>query len=202
MSAKPFRLGLTGSIGMGKSTTAAFFAEAGVPAWDADAAVHRLYASGGDCAAALADLVPQAIRDGAVDREALRDAIARDPDLLPRIEARVHPLVAADRARFLAEHGAADLLVFDIPLLYETGAEAGLDAVLVATAPPEVQRARVLTRPGMTEAALATILARQMPDAEKRERADFVLDTSLGLEAARAEVLSLIAAIRRNRPNA
>jgi dephospho-CoA kinase len=202
MSARPFRLGLTGSIGMGKSTTAGFFAEAGVAVWDADAAVHRLYASGGDGAAALEGLSPQAIRDGAIDRNALRDAIARDPDLLPRIEARIHPLVAADRARFLAEHDAADLLLFDIPLLFETGAEAGLDAVLVVTAAPDVQRARVLARPGMSEAALAAILARQMPDEEKRKGADFVLDTGLGLEAARAEVLSLIATIRRNRKHA
>ncbi len=202
MSAPSFRLGLTGSIGMGKSTTAGFFAEAGVPVWDADAAVHRLYAPGGDGVVALKDLAPQAIRDGGVDRDALRHAIARDPGLLPRVEARIHPLVAADRARFLAEHADADLVLLDIPLLFETGAEGGLDAVLVVTAPPEVQRVRVLARPGMDEAALSAILARQMPDAEKRARADFVLDTGEGLEAARARVLSLIATIRRDRRHA
>lgn len=193
---RPYRLGLTGSIGMGKSTTAAIFAAAGVPVWDADAAVHRLYAPGGAGGAAVAALVPGAVAGGAVDRDVLRAAIAADPGLLPRLEARVHPLVAADRAAFVAAHGTADLLLLDIPLLYETGAEAGLDGVLVVTAPPEVQRARVLARPGMTEAALAAILARQMPDAEKRARADFLLDTSRGPEAARAEVRSLIDRLR------
>ncbi|HMQ92068.1 MAG TPA: dephospho-CoA kinase [Amaricoccus sp.] len=202
MSQGPFRLGLTGSIGMGKSTTAGFFAEAGVPVWDADAAVHRLYAPGGGGGAALADLAPQAIREGAVDRDALREAIARDPALLPAVEARIHPLVAADRARFLAAHADAELVLLDIPLLYETGAEAGLDAVLVVTAPRAVQRERVLARPGMDEAALAAILARQLPDAEKRARADFILDTSEGLEAARDRVLSLIAEIREERRHA
>ena len=202
MSEGPFRLGLTGSIGMGKSTTAGFFAAAGVPVWDADAAVHRLYSPGGGGGAALADLAPQAIRAGAVDRDALREAIARDSALLPQVEARIHPLVAADRARFLAAHAGADLVLLDIPLLYETGAEAGLDAVLVVTAPREVQRERVLARPGMDEAALAAILARQLPDAEKRARADFILDTSEGLEAARDRVLSLIAEIREERRHA
>ena len=202
MSARPFRLGLTGSIGMGKSTTAGFFAESGVPVWDADAAVRRLYAPGGGGAAALEDVAPQAIRDGGLDRAALRHAIARDPDLLSRVEARIHPLVAADRARFLEDHTDADLVLLDIPLLFETGAEDGLDAVLVVTAPPEVQRARVLARPGMEEAALAAILARQMPDSEKRARADFLLDTGEGLEAARGRVLSLIATIRRDRRHA
>ena len=202
MSEGPFRLGLTGSIGMGKSTTAGFFAAAGVPVWDADAAVHRLYSPGGGGGAALKEIAPQAIRAGAVDRDALREAIARDSALLPPVEARIHPLVAADRARFLAAHAGADLVLLDIPLLYETGAEAGLDAVLVVTAPREVQRERVLARPGMDEAALAAILARQLPDAEKRARADFILDTSEGLEAARDRVLSLIAEIREERRHA
>ena len=202
MTAGPFRLGLTGSIGMGKSTPASFFAAAGVPVWDADAAVHRLYAPDGGGADALRDVAPQAIRDGAVDREALRDAIAHDPGLLPGVEARIHPLVAADRARFLAAQADADLVLLDIPLLYETGAETGLDAVLVVTAAPEVQRARVLARSGMDETTLATILARQLPDAEKRARADFILDTGEGLEVARNRVLSLIAKIRRERRHA
>lgn len=191
-SGRPFLLGLTGSIGMGKSTTAAMFAAAGTPVWDADAAVHRLYAAGGAGAAALADLAPGAVAGGAVDRDRLRAAVLGDPGLLARIEARVHPLVAADRAAFVARHAEAPLIVLDIPLLFETGAEAGVDAVLVVTAPAEVQRARVLARPGMTEAAFQGILARQTPDAEKRARADFVLDTQQGIDAARAFVLDLV----------
>ena len=181
---------------MGKSTTAGFFADAGVPVWDADAAVHRIYAAGGAGAAALADLMPEAVADGAVDRDRLRAAILADPGLLSRIEARVHPLVAADRAAFLAANAGADVVLLDIPLLFETGGEAGVDAVLVVSAAPEVQRARVLARPGMTEAAFARILARQLPDAEKRARADFVIATDRGLEAARADVVALLNRIR------
>jgi dephospho-CoA kinase len=199
---RPFRLGLTGSVGMGKSTTAALFAEAGVPVWDADAAVHRLYAAGGAGAAAIAGLAPQAVAEGAVDRERLRDAIIADPGLLAQIEARVHPLVAADRAAFAAAEAGANVVVFDIPLLFETGAERGLDGVLVVTAPEAVQRARVLERPGMTPQAFAHILARQMPDAEKRARADFVIETHRGVEAARADVLALLARIRAGGPHA
>lgn len=193
---RPYLLGLTGSIGMGKSTTAGFFAEAGVPVWDADAAVHRLYGAGGAGTEAVVGLVPAAVRDGAVDRAVLRTAVAAEPALLRRLEAAVHPLVAADRAEFLARHAGAALLVLDIPLLYEGGSEAGLDGVLVVTAPAEVQRARVLARPGMDAAALAAILARQLPDAEKRARADFIIDTSHGADAARAEVLSLVARLQ------
>lgn len=189
---RPVLLGLTGSIGMGKSTTAAMFAAAGAPVWDADAAVHRLYAAGGPGAAALADLAPAAVAGGAVDRDGLRAAILADPALLSRVEARIHPLVAADRATFVARHAGARLVVLDIPLLFETGAEAALDAVLVVSAPAEVQRARVLARPGMTEAAFQGILARQIPDAEKRARADFVLDTGQGTDAARARVLDIV----------
>ena len=181
----PFRLGLTGSVGMGKSTTAGFFAEAGVPVWDADAAVHRLYAAGGAGAGALADLMPGLDPADAVDRDRLRAAVAADPSLLARIEARIHPLVAADRAAFLAAHAAADVVLLDVPLLFETGGERDMDAVLVVTAPSEVQRARVL--------------ARQMPDAEKRARADFVIATDKGLDAARADVLDVLAKIRKRR---
>ncbi|MBC7140990.1 MAG: dephospho-CoA kinase [Rhodobacteraceae bacterium] len=190
---RPFRLGLTGSIGMGKSTTAAMFADAGVPVWDADAAVHRLYAPGGGAVAAIAALFPDAAGPGGVDRDRLRARVTADPDALARLEAAVHPLVAADRAAFLAraEADGAALVVLDIPLLFETGAEAELDAVLVVSAPPEVQRQRVLARPGMTPEALARILARQMPDSEKRARADFVIETT-ALEPARAAVASLI----------
>lgn len=199
---RPYCLGLTGSVGMGKSTTAALFAEAGVPVWDADAAVHRLYAAGGDGVAAVAALVPDAVVAGSVDRDRLRAAVAVDPGLLARLEGRVHPLVAEDRARFVAAHPEADVLLFDIPLLYETGAEVWLDGVLVVTAPAAVQRRRVLERPGMGEAMLARVLARQMPDAEKRARADFVIATDKGVAAARAEVLALLARLREKKAHA
>jgi dephospho-CoA kinase len=193
---KPYRLGLTGSIGMGKSTTAGFFAEAGVPVWDADAAVHRIYAVGGPGAAALATLVPAAVGHGTVDRARLRQAVVADPELLARIEARIHPLVAADRRAFVAANADADIVLLDIPLLFETGGEDAVDGVLVVTAAPEVQRARVLARPGMTPEAFERIRTRQLPDAEKRARADFVIETDRGLEAARAGVLSLLRRIR------
>lgn len=192
-----FRLGLTGSIGMGKSTTAGFFATLGIPVWDADAAVHRLYAQGGAGAAAIAALCPSAVSGGAVDRAALADWIVRDPAALAQIETAIHPLVAADRTAFLAA-AAGDLVVLDIPLLFETGAEAGLDATLLVTAPPTLQRARVLARPGMTETRFRAILARQMPDAEKRARATHIIET-LGLDAARQAVLALITYIREGR---
>lgn len=193
---RPFRLGLTGSIGMGKSTTAAMFAAEGVPVWDADAAVHRLYGPGGAAVAPVAALCPAALKEGALDRSALRDWIAAEPGALKRLEAAVHPLVAADRAAFLdrAAAAGAPLVLLDIPLLFETGADREMEATLVVTAPPEVQRARVLARPGMTEAQLALILARQMPDAEKRARATHVIETT-DLDTARAAVRDLIAKI-------
>ncbi len=188
-------LGLTGSIGMGKSTTARLFAEEGAAVWDADAAVHRLYAPDGAGAAALAGIAPEAVGEGGVDRARLRAAILADPGLLARVEAAVHPLVAADRADFLrrARAGGAQLAVCDVPLLYETGAAGDFDAVAVVSAPPGVQRARVLARPGMTEAALDAILARQIPDADKRARADAVIETDRGIEHARAQVRALVA---------
>lgn len=190
---RPFRLGLTGSIGMGKSTTAAFFREAGVPVWDADAAVHGLYAPEGAALAPIARLCPAAVGPQGVDRARLRAAIAEEPALLPRIEAAVHPLVAADRAAFVARAAEAGvpLVVLDIPLLYETGAEQMLDAVLVVTAPASEQRRRVLARSGMTEANLEQILSRQMPDAEKRRRADHLIETRTP-EQTRAAVRALI----------
>jgi dephospho-CoA kinase len=188
------RLGLTGSIGMGKSTTAAMFAEEGVPVWDADAAVHRLYAAGGAAVAPLSRLYPAALKDGAVDRAALKDWIARDDQALGLIEAVVHPLVAEDRARFTRET-TADLAVFDIPLLFEGAAAAEFDATLLVTAPPEVQRSRVLARPGMTEAQFQRILARQMPDAQKRARATHVVET-LSPPQVRAYVTALIDHLR------
>ena len=191
---RPFLLGLTGSIGMGKSTTAQMFRDAGVPVWDADATVHVLYSAGGAAVAAIAAMFPDAVVDGAVDRARLKAQIAADKGALKRLEAVVHPLVAAHRAGFVAGAAAmgATLLVLDIPLLFETGADRQMDATLVVTAPPEVQRARVLERPGMTEAHLATILARQMPDAEKRARADHVIETR-DLPSARLAVQNLIA---------
>lgn len=186
-------LGLTGSIGMGKSTTAAMFREAGVPVFDADAAVHALYR--GAAVAPVEAAFPGVARDGAVDRELLRQRVLDDPSVLRRLEAIVHPLVQDERAAFLAEAEAAGepLTVLDIPLLYETGADALVDAVAVVTAPEPVQKARVLARPGMTEARLSAILRQQVPDAEKRARARFVIDTGAGLEAARARVAAVIA---------
>lgn len=193
---RPYRLGLTGSIGMGKSTTAAMFAGQGVPVWDADAVVHGLYAPGGAGVAVIGELVPEAIRRGGVDRDTLRAAVAADPGLLPLLEERVHPLVRDDREAFLRQNSGADILLFDIPLLFETCAETWLDGVAVVTAPAEVQRARVLERPGMSDPTLEQILARQIPDAEKRLRADFVIRTDLGLESAREAVQEVLAEIR------
>jgi dephospho-CoA kinase len=193
MTDYPVVLGLTGSIGMGKSTTAAMFADLGVPVWDADAAVHRLYAPDGAAVAAIGVAFPDAIGPNGVDRGTLRAQIAVDPDALRRIEAIVHPLVAADRVAFLAtaaEQGTA-LVVLDVPLLFEGGLDAACDATLVVSAPPEMQRARVLARPGMTEAHLDHILSRQMPDADKRARATHMIDTS-GMDAARAAVQDIV----------
>ncbi|MHC0052030.1 dephospho-CoA kinase [Actibacterium sp. D379-3] len=196
MTGRPFLLGLTGSIGMGKSTTAAMFATAGLPVWDADAAVHRLYAQGGAAVPLMAKLYPPAVIGGAVSRDALKRWIAQDPTALRRIEQLIHPLVAQDRADFIADHAGDDIVVLDIPLLFETGAQDQMDATLVVTAPPEVQRARVLARGTMTEAQFETILAKQVPDAEKRARADYVIET-LTLEGARAAVQFVIEDIRK-----
>jgi dephospho-CoA kinase len=192
MSGGPYILGLTGSIGMGKSTTAEFFRVAGVPVWDADASVHRLYDIGGAGVRAIEALIPAAIKDGAVDRSALRQAILDDQGLLKRIEEVVHPLVSADRQNFLDAHLDKPLVVCDIPLLFETGADAWLDGVLVVTADEAVQAQRVMDRKGMTREVFETILAKQTPDSEKRQRADYLIDTGLGLDHAQAEVLSLI----------
>ncbi|MBB5221581.1 dephospho-CoA kinase [Amaricoccus macauensis] len=199
---RPWRLGLTGSIGMGKSTTAGLFREEGVPVWDADASVHELYAKGGGAVAAIAGLAPDAVIDGEVRRERLRDAIAADPALLDRIEAAVHPLVAADRLGFLAGHQDEPVVVLDIPLLFEGGSADVVDEILVVSAPAEVQRARVLARPGMDIASFERILARQLPDAEKRARATYVIDTSRGVEAARADVAALLDRIRKEHRHA
>jgi len=194
-----FRLGLTGSIGMGKSTTARFFADHGLPVWDADAAVHRLYGPGGAAVPALSLAFPDAIGVNGVERDALNRHIATDPDALARLESIVHPLVAADRAEFL-QTASADIVVLDIPLLFEKGTQAEMDATLLVTAPPEVQRARVLSRPGMTEARFQMLLSRQMPDRQKRGLATHIIET-LSENSARACVVALIAHIR-NRPHA
>ncbi|MCA3739746.1 dephospho-CoA kinase [Phenylobacterium sp.] len=191
-------IGLTGSIGMGKSTTARMFREAGVPVYDADAAVADLYVPGGAAVEPLEAAFPGVTRDGAVDREALRIRVLGDDAAMTRLNAVVHSLLGRDRLEFhrKAEASGADVLVFDIPLLFETGGERNMDAVVVVTAPAEVQRARVLAREGMTPERLDAILARQTPDAQKRERADFIIDTGQGLEAARAEVARVLAAVR------
>lgn len=184
-------LGLTGSIGMGKSTTASFFREAGVPVWDADATVHRLYSPGQPAARAIAAEFPEAISsDGAVNRDILRSLIARDRNVMDRLNMIVHPLVADERSRFLRDNVNAPLVVLDIPLLFETGGDRYCDETLVVTAPSDIQRQRVLAR-GLTAAEFQAILDRQMPDTEKRKRATHVLET-LTFEETRKAVQSLI----------
>jgi len=198
---RPVILGLTGSIGMGKSATAAMFRARGVPVHDADAAVHALYAPGGAAARAIGDAFPGTLApDGAVDRTRLRERVLGHPEHLAALEALVHPLVRQAASDFLAAHAQAPVVVLDIPLLFETGGDGRCDAVLVVTAPAEVQRQRVLARPGMDADAFAAILAKQMPDVEKRARADFILDTSRGFAHAEAEVDAILAHVRGPRP--
>jgi dephospho-CoA kinase len=189
-------LGLTGSIGMGKTTTAALFRQAGVPVYDADAAVHALYAPGGAAVAPVEAAFPGVAVQGAIDRRLLSARITQDAEGLARLEAIVHPLVAAERAAFLEQAHDADVVVLDIPLLYETQAENLVQAVVVVTAPADVQRTRVLSRPDMTQAKFQALLARQMPDAEKRRRADFLIETDQGLEAAARRVGEILAIVR------
>lgn len=190
-----FRLGLTGSIGMGKSTTAQMFAEAGCALWDADAAVHRLYGKGGAAVGPMADAFPAAVSGGAVSRAALRDIISADPGALKRIEGIVHPLVAADRQAFI-EAATADIVVCDIPLLFETGGDTAMDAVAVVHVAEDIQEARVMERGTMTRDQFLTIKARQMPSAEKCARADFVIETDT-VDHARAQVHHVIEQIRK-----
>jgi len=188
-------LALTGSIGMGKSTVAAMFAAAGIPLFDADATVRALQGEGGRLVAPIERRFPGTTRDGAVDREALAAAVLGDPAELATLEAIVHPAVHHERTRFIVEHGDAPALLFDIPLLFETGGDAAFDQVIVVSAPEASQRERVMTRPGMTKAKLDSILARQTPDTDKRKRADFVVDTSGSLAATRAQVNAILACL-------
>jgi dephospho-CoA kinase len=195
--AKPFVLCLTGSLGMGKSTAAKFFAEAGVPVHDSDAVVHALYER--EAVAAIEVAFPGTTSDGKVDRGKLAAKVIDDKAALARLEAIVHPLVAKARDKFLADAQVrgAPVVVLDIPLLFEIGGSSSCDAVVVVSAPAEAQRARALARPGMTEEKFAALLAKQMPDAEKRRRADFIVDSSQGLDHARAQVHDILKAVAK-----
>lgn len=190
-------LGLTGSIGMGKTTTAEMFAAEGALVWNADEAVHRLYARGGAAVGPVGEAFPGVVVDGAVDRTRLAGALGQDEDAFRRLEGIVHPLVLQGRLEDLveAERRGVRLAVLDIPLLFETGGDAAMDAVVVVTADPQVQAERVLARPGMTRERFEAVLARQTPDAEKRRRADFLVDTGHGLEAARARVREIVGTV-------
>jgi dephospho-CoA kinase len=176
---------------MGKSTTAKMFRDLGVPVWDADATVHRLYAKGGAAVQPVADLVPGSEQHGTIDRTVLKAAIKADPTLLKKLENLVHPLVAADRAEFISRHRDAPLVVLDIPLLYETGGDGHVDRVAVVSTSPAAQRARVLARPGMTPETFEDLLSRQVPDDEKRRKADYLIPTDT-IQGARAAVSRLV----------
>jgi dephospho-CoA kinase len=193
-------LGLTGSIGMGKSTTAQLFAEAGVPVYDADAAVHRLYE--GEAVSAIEAAFPGTTANGKVDRNRLSACVVHDTAAMKRLEEIVHPMLGASRQKFLqhAENSGALVAVVDVPLLFETGGEKRVDAVVVVTTTPELQRERILARPNMTGEKLAAILARQMPDAEKRKRAHFMVDTSHGLDPVRARIRDILAEAAKMSP--
>lgn len=191
-------IGLTGSIGMGKSTVAAMFAEEGVPVLDADASVHALYAPGGAAVAPVEAAFPGVTKNGVIDRAALSAEVVGNAEAIKRLEAIVHPLVRRTQMEFLQAHrdAGAEFVLLDIPLLFEGGGDKFVDTSVVVSAPAEVQRARVLARPGMTEAKFEAILARQMPDAEKRARADFVIDTSVSFDETRTQVRAVLDALR------
>jgi dephospho-CoA kinase len=197
--ARPFLIGLTGSIGMGKSETAKMFARLGIPVNDSDANVHALYESGGAAVPQIENTFPGTVRNGKVDRALLTKALAADPDGFRKLEAIVHPLVAKMQADFLAraEASGADMVVLDIPLLFETGGHARMDAVVVVSAPPHIQRKRVLERPGMTEEKLDQILSRQTPDEEKRAKAHYVVVTDKGLDHAFEQVQMIVKDLRQ-----
>ncbi|WP_109807943.1 dephospho-CoA kinase [Sphingosinithalassobacter portus] len=188
-------LGLTGSIGMGKSTVAAMFADEGVPVFDADAVVHHLQGPGGRLVAEIEAHFPDTTSELGVDRTMLAEAVFADPEALARLESIVHPAVGSERANFLARHADAPLVLLDVPLLFETGGWEHVDKIAVVSAPADVQRARVLARPGMTQARFEAILAKQTPDSEKRARADFVIPTGGTLESTRAAVRAVIACL-------
>ena len=189
-------LGLTGSIGMGKSTTATMFADLGIPVHDADASVHALYS--GKAVPVIETIFPGTTKDGAVDREKLGERVLGDQQAMKKLEAAIHPLVRKQEMAFLEEarSNGADIVLLDIPLLFETGGDARVNGVVVVTAPPEVQRARVLARPGMSEEKFEAILARQTPDTKKRAKADFLVDTSRGMDDARQQVRNIVETIR------
>lgn len=197
---RPYVIGLTGSMGMGKTTTAAMFADEGVPVWDADEAVRRLYAKGGSAVAKIAKLRPEVVIEGAVDRERLKQWIAEDGSAIEKIEQIVHPLLQEDKAKFLA-NTKADIVLVDLPLLFETGQDANVDTIVVVSVPENVQRSRILARGTMDSAMVEEILKRQMPDREKRARADHVIETH-SLEDTRRQVQSVLADIRKEMSNA
>ena len=188
-------IALTGSIGMGKSTVAKMFERAGIPVFDADAEVRRMQGPGGDLVGAIAKRFPGSVQGGAADREALSALVLGKPDELAALEAIVHPAVHHARTRFILDHGASAALLFDIPLLFETGGEGAFDKVIVVTAPEEVQRERVLARPAMTAQKLDALLARQLPDANKRSRADFIIDTNGPFEQTERQVEHILACL-------
>ncbi len=194
---RPILVGLTGSIGMGKSTTAKMFSEEGIPVWDADAAVARMYSRGGSAVEAVKKLNPQLVKDGSVDRTQVKAWIETDKTALSKIEQVVHPLVAADRSDFI-DASSHNILVFDIPLLFELGNQKDFDVVVVVTAPADLQKERVLARPGMTTGRFESLLARQMPDTEKRARADYVIETNT-MDGARSAVQNVLKDIRETR---
>jgi dephospho-CoA kinase len=196
MADRPLLIGLTGSIGMGKTETAKMFARLGIPVYDSDAAVHRLYEPGGAAVAPIAEAFPGTVKDGRVDRTALSKAVGGNETAFKRLEAIVHPLVAAEQRKFMDQVQGAEMVVQDIPLLFETGGHARMGAVVVVSAPADVQRERVLARDGMTAEKLDHILSRQMPDVEKRAKAHFVVETDKGLDHAFEQVKAVVAALK------
>lgn len=195
---RPLLVGLTGSLGMGKTQTAQMFAELGIPVYDSDVVVHKVYEPCGEAVEAVAKAFPGVLKDGGIDRVALMASLQKDGNGFAKLEAIVHPLVAKAQREFVGEvvRRGAEMAVFDIPLLFETGGDSRMDVIVVVSAPPDIQRERAMARPGMTEAKFEQILARQMPDAEKCLLADYVVDTGQGIAQARAQVLKIVAALR------